>query len=285
MKRIEFIAPVDAMRGNLSGSQDINYGANDGRAYDQEVGKQTAANNYDPRFVGAKRGRDGLKYFQVRTKNTIGLTQKSKTAMALLGGASACFIAASRDLSILTKLQAAFVAATESDKNLTFRKWLQGILYEMLALGQDTVTISSSVGDVVIKNPWLARPAQEGTDLNISNDILVKFWSILASTGAYEGFTVKLDGVTWVGQINKVSGNPKGTWSTVITGTKWGYNAYEFYFDIMQQMNAYAQMTTDASQAVTRYYMRKGSPSGAYAKVSDLIDFGGDYFLTEEAPA
>ena len=197
MKRIEFIAPVEAMRGNLSGSQDLNYGANDGRAYDQEVGKQTAANNYDPRFVGAKRSRDGLKYFQVRTKNTIGLTQKSKAAMALLAGSAACFLAASKNVAILTRLQVAFDAAKESDASLTWRKWLQGIMYEMLALKLNSITISSSVGDVVIKNPWLAIDGA-GTNLDISHDVLIKFWTVLS----VDGITFEVNGKKGIGWLD-----------------------------------------------------------------------------------
>lgn len=180
MKRIEFIAPVEAIRGNLSGNQDLKYGANAGKAYDQEVGKVTAANNYDPRFVGAKRSRDGFKYFQVRTKSAVGLTSKSKKAMALLAGSAACFLAASKNLAIISQLQIAFVEAKASDPSLTFRKWLQGIMYEMLAEVQKSVTIAvPNLTDVVINNPW-TMGTYGGTNLNVSREILVKFGDELA---------------------------------------------------------------------------------------------------------
>lgn len=39
MKRIEFIAPVEAMRGNLSGKQDLLYVENDNKAYEGPVGQ------------------------------------------------------------------------------------------------------------------------------------------------------------------------------------------------------------------------------------------------------
>ena len=207
MKRIEFIAPVEAMRGNLSGNQELNYGANGEKAYEQEVGKTTAANNYEPRFVGAKRSFDGLKYFQVRTKSSIGLTVKSKSAMALLAGSSACFLAANKNLLIYDKITAAFLAAKESDASLTLRKWLQGIMYEMLAYKQADVTITSSIGNAVINNPWVG--GGEGVDLAISPEIYAKFASELGSPDVGTRFTI--DGVQGFANRDETWGEFEGT--------------------------------------------------------------------------
>ena len=55
MKRIEFIAPVESMRGNLSGNQSLEYALNNNPAYDAPDGVQYAR-NYQPRLAPIKRG-------------------------------------------------------------------------------------------------------------------------------------------------------------------------------------------------------------------------------------
>lgn len=217
MKKIEFIAPVEAMRGNLSGNQELTYGENQKSAYEQEVGKTTAANAYSPRFVGAKRSRDGQKYFQVRTKTSVGLTTKSKHAMALLAGSAACFLSASKNLMIITDLQVAFVAAKQTDPSLTWRKWLQGLFYEMLANKLQSITIGD---DCVINNPWVTGGA--GVDLTISPAILVKFAGELADPSIFQ--------VT-IGDTKFVLRNDYATPVSTRESKKWNYMAIPVAFN------------------------------------------------------
>ena len=190
MKRIEFIAPVEAVRGNLSGSQDLKYAKRDNPAWDAPDGVQ-AAKNYTPRFVGAKRSKDGLKYFSVRKSGVVNINTKSRETMALLACSATCFLAASKTLAILSQLQIAFVAAKASDPSLTWRKWLQGILYEMLANKQGYAAVSyvspstGTTETIKIGNPWVAPGAGVTgvTPLTISTSILVKFWTQMAVDG------------------------------------------------------------------------------------------------------
>lgn len=188
MKRIEFIAPVEAMRGNLSGSQSLQYAKRNNPAWDAPEGTQ-AARNYTPRYVGAKISATGKKIFSVRTRGIIGLTTKSRGAMALLAGSAACFLAASATLSILDTLQAAFSKAKESNPALTFRKWLQPILYSMLANKLSYVEVSATYGGSThtekIGNPWVEPGAGVTgvTPLVIPQETLAKFWEQLAIDG------------------------------------------------------------------------------------------------------
>ena len=221
MKKIEFIAPVEAMRGNLSGSQDITYGTNEGKAYDQEVGKVTAANNYAPRFIGAKRTRDGKKYFQVRAITSVGLTTKSKQAMALLAGSAACFLSASKNLMILSGLQIAFQIARQTDPSLTWRKWLQGLFYEMLANKLPYVTVTTPNNTYQINNPWVIGGEGAGTDLVISPAILIKFAGELADPSI---FRVTIGDTKFVLRNDQVAPAARGS-------KKWNYMAIPAAFN------------------------------------------------------
>lgn len=85
MKRIEFIAPVESMRGNLSGGQNLVYNPDDVKAYYAAQGKQFAK-NYATRYIGAKRSASGMKLFQVRTKSATVIDSSALMTMAVLSG-------------------------------------------------------------------------------------------------------------------------------------------------------------------------------------------------------
>lgn len=84
-KRIRMIAPFDVMTGNLSGSQDLKYAANDNKAFESPAGQTNYAKNYRTSYIGAERASDGLKYFSVKTKTATKTSPAALRAMALMG--------------------------------------------------------------------------------------------------------------------------------------------------------------------------------------------------------
>lgn len=182
MKRIEFIAPVEAIRGNLSGKQELVYAENDNPAYDAPIGRQYAR-NYRPSFIGAKRASDGLKYFSVKTKSATGLTLSSKKAMAVLGGAGALIAAILRDPSRKTALQLqleyniqhGLVAAGTS-----LRKWMSEKVQSALRVKAAIIDFKAGAGttEVKVNNPWVK--GGDGTSIGVGDIVLTKFWDMLA---------------------------------------------------------------------------------------------------------
>lgn len=180
MKRIEFLAPVEAMRGNLSGNQKLVYDG-DKRAYDVTGGGKVAAQNYDNRYIGAKRVRTNLKYFSLKSKSTTDLGENSRLAMAAFGGACSLAKYALTTLSILSSLQQIFIAkqlAKVIPATMKIRNWVQTEVYPMLKTSQASVTISEGETSVTINNPWITGGT--GTDVTIPADILAKFNSALS---------------------------------------------------------------------------------------------------------
>lgn len=180
MRRIEFIAPVDAMRGNLSGSQKLRYAENNNPAWNAPAGV-SKARNYTPRYIGNKRF-TGAKGFSVRTVHVINNTPATKKAQALLGGSASCYNQAIRSLMIISNLQQAFIIAKTEDPSLTMRKWLQPKLYAMLENKRPSLSINDGTTTVVINNPWVQGGT--GTDLPIPAADLVKFWPYLSKNGS-----------------------------------------------------------------------------------------------------
>lgn len=182
MKRIEFIAPVEAVRGNLSGAQKLQYAENNNPAYDGPVGSVNYARNYSPRFVGAKRAKDGLKYFSVRTKSANHLTPKAKKAMALMGGTGAIIASILHDKTthLYVALYAQFLKLQEYGSQKSFRKTLTDLILPALKAKQAVITLTGPNAPVSFNNPWVSG-GTASYNVTISTAILVKFWSELAN--------------------------------------------------------------------------------------------------------
>lgn len=181
MKRIEFIAPVESMRGNLSGKQELVYAQNDNPAFDAPEGRQYAR-NYSARYIGAKRSKDLLKYFQVRRKSATFISDTTKAAMAAFGGAAALVAVILKDKTSYLYTQFAELMAIVRRNGFTgsmrqyiteglvagLRSKMQNIIFEA-GLGQPGTEVS-----VIIANPWVATSMTDGAKL--TDAIRQKFW-------------------------------------------------------------------------------------------------------------
>lgn len=201
MKRIEFIAPVEAMRGNLSGKQEgLLYPAANNRAYESPLGSVNYAKNYRPSFVGAKRAKDGLKYFAVRTKSAIHLTAKSKRQMAILGGAGACYAAILGNETQRTKVEFAYLYAMNNNltvgKNGTAVKSLREFLMPMIMISLKrrnaklfSLQYNTRGDEVAISNPWI-EIGDFDTRCNIDAVVLDRFYTELGPVGTFKASLV-----------------------------------------------------------------------------------------------
>lgn len=183
MKRIEFIAPVEAMRGNLSGAQKLQYPTDNQGAYEGPAGAVNYARNYSPRFIGAKIAKNGKKYFAVKTKTANHLTAKSKKAMAIMGGTGAiiAFILRDKTSEHYTNLYDAWLAAQEMGDLRTFRKFLDDAIRPMLANRQESKHVQVGKYSETIYNPWISA----GSSYNLPMRVILKFWTELGPEGAF----------------------------------------------------------------------------------------------------
>lgn len=178
-KRIEFLAPVESMRGNLSGSQDLVYAENDNRAYDAPAGRTNYARNYNTRYIGNKRSSDGLKYFGVKTKSATTTSPNAMLAMAAMGGAAAVYNAMRAAGG--TKWTQVQYNYEQSFKNYykSLRQYAMNVIMQALRAKTATITFGGPTV-ATYPNPWV-NPLQ--TELNIGNRVLTKFWTELATNG------------------------------------------------------------------------------------------------------
>lgn len=178
-KRIEFLAPVESMRGNLSGSQDLVYAENDNRAYDAPADRTNYARNYATRYIGNKRSSDGLKYFGVKTKSAVTTSANAMLAMAAMGGAAAVYNA--MKVAGGTKWNQVQYNYEQSFKNYykSLRQYAMNEIMRALRAKTNDITFGGPTV-ATYPNPW-RQPEQ--TELNIGNRVLTKFWTELAPDG------------------------------------------------------------------------------------------------------
>lgn len=194
MKRIEFIAPVEAMRGNLSGNQNLLYAKNDNKAFEAPNGKQYAR-NYTPRFIGSKRASDNLKFFTVRTKNAVQLNTFTRSNMALLGASGALFAYYSKPEGAVDLGKLSFILVQKQNAGLvpastTLRQFVMGEIRAMLQDHAASRVVAQGGNTVTIGNPWVSQTYIA----RVSFDVLKKFWAELST-----GVVYTVDGVPGIG--------------------------------------------------------------------------------------
>lgn len=192
-KRIEFIAPVESVRGNLSGKQDLVYPSSNNRAFESVQGKVNYARNYRPSYIGIKRSSDGLKFFSVRTKNAVNLSSSSKRNMAVNGASFGITSKILADHDLATALNTQRVAAVESGQfSGDLRQFVYFYVQQMISSYASSINIDFLGGLInTLKNPW---NNDDEIDYAPSNDVLVKFWTQLH----LGGITFKVNNLTGI---------------------------------------------------------------------------------------
>lgn len=277
MKRIEFIAPVEAIRGNMSGRQDLRYAENDNKAFESPALKRNYARNYTPRFIGAKVAATGKKYFTVKTKVCTHVTAKWKKAAALLGGAGAIFgaITSNKSSELYVNLLAQYIELQNIGETRSFRQCIMEVLRIMLTNKAERGIYSGPRGAVYIDNPWVFTG---DSNVKVSDAVMIKFWPELA-TGPDNrpGVVFELDGQKRVGYAGAFS-----------QGTSTGGDNFA------SKNNSNPEIITDLATPFYMHAIAAGqSPAegpyvvlnGVYQTAESNIVPGGKYVTTEVAPA
>lgn len=171
-RKIRYIAPVESISGNLSGSQELLYPTNV-KAWNSQYGN-AYAQNYTTRYIGARRNSDGKLYFAVKQRTKAVLSTTTRTAMALFGGAASCTSWIMHDAEHIAQLNALWRTVVARGNRITFHKFIYTQVYPALTDKASTIQISdSSTGGVQYKNPWVEGGT--GTAIGIPADIITKF--------------------------------------------------------------------------------------------------------------
>lgn len=172
VKRIEYICPIDYVRGNISGRQSIEYAG--GTAYDAiATGESVSSGNYQPRIVAAVRrlyDPTRIKYFSVRTRTTVNMSAGMRRSMAILGGAGALYAVLVSDKTAAIYLDC--VAACP--KGWTLRSFVMPLLMSGLSAKSAQIAIADGIN---ISNPWVYTGTQT---LVVDPSIINKFNSVLS---------------------------------------------------------------------------------------------------------
>lgn len=180
MKRIEFIQPVESMRGSFGAKQDLRYAENDNKAFESPDGKTNYARNYQPTFIGAKVARTGKKYFSVKVKSATNNTAAWRLMAALMGACSAIYGWCIKQLDKMAQLAAQYTLAVEQGFEGTLRKFILDGVRASLAAKAATITVVGPTATVTLGNNPFSTAAEA---IAISAKLLAKFWLQLAPNG------------------------------------------------------------------------------------------------------
>lgn len=189
-KLIGFIPGIAEMRGNISGSQNLEYPTNDNKAYAAPDGKHFAT-NYKPRYIACKRASDGLTYFQVKQRSAIKNTAASRLAMAALGAAGSLSAVLLENEVYRPALEAEYAARKAAGRTSakSFRAWLVEVYrVEFLKKGSTLQVITGEGTMISFNNPFNTTQYDPAQDITLPMEILAKFWSVLCSNPIF--FTV-----------------------------------------------------------------------------------------------
>lgn len=205
-KIVSTIAPIEQLRGNLSGRQNLKYNDNNNSAFEAPVGKQYAV-HYRKSYIGCMRQSDGLTYFLVKTKNCVNVTAEFKKRMAVSGGAFAIVASIFRQKdTIYTKLSSILSWAKllgDVENTITLRQYISEPLMNMLRAGNQSAIFSVTPPGApsitaTIMNPWYSMEDAQSGGAEISTKIIQKFWKQLAQSALeykVDGASEKLLGV------------------------------------------------------------------------------------------
>lgn len=188
MRRIQFLAPVESMRGNLSGEQNLLYPTQDNSAWEAPSNKRSYATNYKPRYIGSRRSATGKNYFAIKERTAVTNSDSQRRTQALLGATRSLAIAIQANPTALQVIQTAFGRQTRFD---TLKKFVEAFIREGLENYYDFQVYGDTGGVTVYKNPYLknhATGALAFPNMDPITDVLVKFWTILGDANIF--FTI-----------------------------------------------------------------------------------------------
>lgn len=159
MHAINFIFPIECVRGSLTQRQNIEYNEEGAKAWSMEDGKNTAV-DYNPILIAAKRSVSGHRYYMVKTKTSVNWNANTRFNTAVFGGACALYWAITRNSALFN--QCANIARQIAPK-IPPRAFITRELQKGLSDKQSTITIGNALISARVDNPW-----RKSGDLNVN---------------------------------------------------------------------------------------------------------------------
>lgn len=183
-KRVLMIAPFEALRGNVSGRQKLQYAENNNPAYEAPEGINYAR-NYKPRYVVSKNSKTGLVHFSVRTKHAAVNNTATNRVQGALAAARAAYYVAIKDLSVVGKLMSLYGVSAAKANGESMYKWFVDTAIMCYRQVLPSFSFAGKVGstNVQVTLDNIFRDGVAGTPCPLPDEIMVKFWSALSYQG------------------------------------------------------------------------------------------------------
>lgn len=269
-KRVQMIAPFEALRGNVSGKQKLLYAENDNPAYEAPEGINYAR-NYKPRYVVSMNSKTGNVHFALKRKHATVINDQTRSAMGSLGATQDLFQHARKDLSVVGPLMAAYNASAEKANGESYYKWFAKTADKAFRNKYGSISFlevqNGTTYSVKIDNPFIEGTI--GAPVAMSPAIIQKFFTSLCGDTGFEivvgGYPViAFQDMTWA----QIAENAQLNVSNVTTVTSSGHTYVKIGDSFVMKASAMAPEDWE------------------YAEGSDRIEWMEGYFykLTDISP-
>lgn len=285
MRRIEFVAPVEAMRGNLSGKQNLIYPTKDNSAWQAPSGVRSYARNYGTRYIGSKRAADGRKIFSVKQRSAVTNSPAQRMAQALMGATKPIVDFIMNNLTWRQQLNDMFLGYyrqglqyqpawspedIKTSAEASIRHYLMRNLRDMMLIPKNhQFRIQPQSGaDIIVNNPWYFSNLT-GSKVSNFSDLLVKFWQQMATLS--NPIYINISGLTGIALINS-------TFDDISSASG---NSYNYSLNVL----GLTSETISGSDYVKMGSMYLILKDGTYVQNDDNVDSTIKYYLTATAPS
>lgn len=207
-KQVILAHPFERISGNVTRSkQALVYAENDNPAWEAPHTRQYAR-NFKPQMNLRYDAASGKTSFTIQTKSAVDNTEAGRLRLALFGGSQAVKNAIKKNPTLLAQAYEAYVEVRAYF--ISFDSFIAKEVYKGLKTKAASILLGNSTGDgIYVNNPWVAGGT--GTNVTISNDILLKFAQYLCVV------VLKINGKSLVSKVLNLE-QPGYRWGTVIDG-------------------------------------------------------------------
>lgn len=261
MRRIEFLAPIESMRGNLSGSQRLTYPTQNNSAWDSPSDKRNYSTNYNTRYIGNKRAINGKKFFSVKTKTAVTMSPKMRLQQAVLSVGSVMANLIMGDLRTLVALQQLWSISPEFAQGWSFKRWISVYTRNGLKTKRHIVfPTTGSQATIIFVNPYITADApSQAYSVNefFPYDLIYKFAPQLGDANLAK-FVVEVNGIKYefFNMVGKTWAENRSTATGVLHGKKLQalfVNGQVINGGISVPSNAESQVNITVDESLTRY--------------------------------
>lgn len=174
MRYIQYIAPIDHIRGSLCPRQELTYATDTQRAWDAES-ETISPDTYQPILIASRKRKTGLRYYCVRGRQTTRFSTLNRGNLAAFGAACSKYYTIMRRSKLANDLQQIW---HNNGVKVTFREYIIDAFRDMYFKKHPFVDFDDGENAIRCVNEFAGG---DGQPAPLEDDIVQKFGLYLSA--------------------------------------------------------------------------------------------------------